>query len=39
MLGKYKFTIYYILKKENSRINIFNYRLDLIKKNKKYIYY
>ena len=36
---KYKFTIYYILKKDNSRINVFNRRLNLIKKNKKYTRY
>ena len=36
---KYKFAIYYILEKENGKINIFSRRPDLIKKNKKYIRY
>ena len=32
---KYKFTIYYILGKNNSRINIFSRRPDLIKKKQE----
>ena len=32
MLEKYKFIIYYILEKNNSRANIFSRRLNLIKK-------
>ena len=34
MLEKYKFIIYYILKKNNGKINTFSRRPDLIKKIK-----
>ena len=34
IFGKYKFIIYYILGKNNSKANIFSRRLDLIKKIK-----
>ena len=40
MLEKYKFIIYYMLKKNNNRANVFSRGPNLIKKkNKKYIYY
>ena len=39
MLEKYKFIIYYMPEKNNDKINTLNRRLDLIKKNKKYIRY
>ena len=34
MFRKYKFTIYYILKKNNNKVNVFSRRPDLIKKIK-----